>query len=371
MRNPLGSSSDASEDLFTRSQDALAIDAIGSSVVPATLPLIVVFTFQTKTLAQAQITRITTNQGVLAIRQGKGKDCYNCQGLYLNDKEILHDQYVFLNSIYPSSKDPQLVSVSTSGGGNCCPPTPYMLDFSVTPFLVVKGLGFDKDIARSEHGVVFTQTIDRNELGDLLLGMYEYVWGTGKAALKKKTPQYSIGPLSQKQYPDDVLSDPIMREPLLQLIGEKYFPTFKIHTEVAGKVKIIDDRYVVGAGCQPHDCPFDFAMFIIDTKRRLAWAAEGKETEDGQKSARIWGKINKKDNLLLKENVDWLASNEIPSGSVTRVSLPDSVSKLYETRGSGDVGTLVKLDNSGKVDISPAASPVRTNALSRSSCSSC
>jgi hypothetical protein len=98
-----------------------------------------------------------------------------------------------------------------ANGGTCCPPTPSMLDFSTKPHLLIQGVGFNKDISRSEDGVVFTQYVGSDELGDHILGVYEYLWGSGKATLKKKTPQYSIGPISQKQYPDDVLSDPIMR----------------------------------------------------------------------------------------------------------------------------------------------------------------
>ena len=67
--------------------------------------------------------------------------------------------------------------------------------------------------------------LERTKFGYCLLGFdTKYALGGGKAILKKKTA--SITPLvslSQKQYPDDVLSDPIMREPLLILLGAEYF----------------------------------------------------------------------------------------------------------------------------------------------------
>ncbi len=313
--------------------------------------------------SQTQITKITTSEGVLSIRPGKGTDCYACQGLYLNGRQILHEQYVFLTAAYPTFQNPQLVSVSTSTGGNCCLPIPDLLDFSVKPHLTVSEIGFDKDIARSQNGVVFTQYTGSDGLGDRLLGLYEYVLGSGKAILKKKIPEYSTGPLNQKQYPDDVLSDPVMREPLLQLLGKKYFPTFRMHTEVAGKVKIIDDRVIIGAGCQPHDCNDAFAIFIIDTKKNLAWAAEGESASDGKRSARIWGVLGKNDQKIVSEISEWMASQEIPSDAISRVPLPNSVAMLYEARTDADANGPLNSANLGKIGLSTGESPVRATVL--------
>jgi S1-C subfamily serine protease len=103
-------------------------------------------------------------------------------------------------------------------------------------------------------------------------------------------------------------------------------------------------------------------MFILDLKRKLAWAVEGEEENVGKKSARIWGTVNKKDELVLKEIVGWLASHELPLDSITHVSLPESVSRLYEAHRGGDVDAAA-LDNSGKVNLSHDASSTRTHSL--------
>jgi S1-C subfamily serine protease len=110
-------------------------------------------------------------------------------------------------------------------------------------------------------------------------------------------------------------------------------------------------------------CDTYYAMFILDLKRKLAWAVEGEEENVGQKSARVWGIVNKKDEFVLKEIVGWLASHEIPLVSITHVSLPESVSRSYEAHGGGDVDASAVLDSSGKVNISNDASSTRTHPL--------
>lgn len=301
------------------------------------LASLMVFVCHQDLLAQTDIKQIKTNEGLLTVRAGIGKDCYSCQGLFLNGKQILREQYVNINAAYPSFKDPQLVAVSLSNGGSCCAPTPYILDFSVTPHLVIDGFGFDKDISRSERGVIFTNYAGSDSLGDRLLGLYEYVWGSGKVILKRKTPQYTLGPLSQKEYPDDILSDPIMREPLLKLVGEKDFSEFRIATGVPDKIKIVGDNFVVGSGCQPHNCPFRFGFFVLDIRRKLAWAALGEEDIQQGKSARIWGIIGKQEKFVLKELGQWLINNQVPVDAIKNVSLPISIANLYATKKSNEI----------------------------------
>jgi len=197
---------------------------------------------------------------------------------------------------------------------------------------------------------MFTNYAGTDKLGDRLLGLYEYVWGSGKVVMKKQTPQYSIGPLSQKQYPDDILSDPIMREPLIKLLGDAYFSKFRIAIVVSDKLRIIDNNIVVASGCQMHDCSSNFAMFFLDIRRKLAWAVQGEEPDLGHKSARIWGIIGKKDQLLLKEIGGWMLEHQIPIDSITHMPLPASVSSLYASQRPVDVKAET-FEKNGKVAI--------------------
>jgi hypothetical protein len=304
-----------------------------------------------------QLKQLTIPEGVLAIRPGTGADCSGCQGLFLNGTQILRDQYISFNGVYPSPNDPQLVSVSTATGGNICCWEDYIIDFSVKPHLLVKDIGFKNDIARSAHGVTFTQNAGENELGDRLLGVYEYGWGSGKAILKTKAPQYSLSPLTQKQNPSDVLDDPILRAPLVALLGAKEFAEFRMSTAVSDKrdLKIVNGDIVLGSGCFPHACSNEMGLFIIDNKRKLAWAVEAND-KVGVKSGRIWGVINKSESLVATEIGRWLSLNGISNGAVSMVPLPQFVMRLY---GSQRVERkdAAALDVSGTIKIADTNKP--------------
>ena len=118
-----------------------------------------------ETHAQLEIKKLSTPDGVLMVRALKGTDCDRCEGLFLNGRQVLHDANVSIERVYPSQDDVKLVLISSSNGGNCCPPMLYILDVSVKPHVIVKDIGFGDDIARSEQGVVFTTSAEQNELG--------------------------------------------------------------------------------------------------------------------------------------------------------------------------------------------------------------
>ena len=317
--------------------------------------------------AQLQLKQISTPEGLLAIHPGKGTDCYSCDGLFLDGKQILHNQYVSINAVYPSQNEVQLVSIESSNGGNCCPPTHYILDFSVKPHIVIKGVGFDNDIARTENGVVFTQSSSENDLGDPLLGVYEYRLGSGRAIIKTTTPMYVMSPINQKKYGSDVLSDPTIRGPLVALLGVNSFSTFRHSVQVSGgtdtgQLKIFDESIVVASGCTPHVCDLMFGMFIIDNKKKLAWAVEADVNDAGVATATIWGAISKKDTVVASEIANWLELNKISTSSVSMAPLPQSVRDAYASQQFGSSNESSTIDNSGLVKIA-SVEKTRVNAL--------
>ncbi len=201
-----------------------------------------------------------------------------------------------------------------------------------------------------------------------MLGVYEYRWGSGKAILKKKTPQYSIGPLSQKRFPSDVLSDPVIREPLVKLLGDKTFVSFRLYTEVtsAEELNVIDDHTVAGSGCFPHFCSGQFGLFVIDSRRKLAWAIEGEEDANGQRRARLWGVLSAKDPVPQTEIRQWLSRNNIAYAAVSSVPLAPAVAREYATGTADDFngGVSSAPDKAGKANITVEASAERHNAIS-------
>jgi S1-C subfamily serine protease len=316
--------------------------------------IIVLFSVPRVGHADPQLKTLQTAEGLLAVLPGKGSDCYSCEGLFLNGKQLLHNQYVFINGVFPSIKDPKLISVSSDGGGNCCPPTYYLLDFSRRPHLTVEGAGFNDYIARTQNGVLFTQFADSNDLGDRQVGLYEYNWGAGQVALKKVIPQFNHTPLTQKLSTDDFLSDPDLRGPLLIALGNKEFANFRNFTTVSGpdEFKLVGGL-VVGSGCVPHNCNGQFGLFVLDENKKAGWAVEGFSDVDGKKHATIWGILTKNDGRVLQVIVDWLARNEIPSSSVVFATLTDQAKQIYgdQTAKQPTQFNRVGLDATGQVKV--------------------
>ena len=113
-------------------------------VIRLLVSLSVLFSVPTVGHAELQLETLQTAEGLLSVLPGKGSDCFSCKGLFLNGKQLLHNQHVFINGVFLSIKEPKLVSISSDGGGNCCPPTFYLLDFSRKPHFDDKRCGIHR-----------------------------------------------------------------------------------------------------------------------------------------------------------------------------------------------------------------------------------
>jgi hypothetical protein len=309
-------------------------------------------------ISKLELNSLLTPEGWLMMRQGAA--CYHCfGGAYLNGKQILEGEEFNIDYVFPSVKNPKLVTISRFGG-NCCGRYSYLLDFSTKPHLVIEDFAFGDDISESANGVVFTSSAGRNELGDFMLGVYEYRWGSGTPVLKKRTPIYPQTPLNQKQTPSDILDDPILREPLVELLGKKGFARFRNYPGAAvpeRDLKFLNDSVVIGAGCFPHDCVEKFGLFIIDYKRKLAWAVEGEN-----RSAKIWGAISSLNELEKREVSRWLSEHMIPESAVSVIPIPQAMSQKYETNGANIAATT--LDPSGTLKLASDSIKERHDVLS-------
>jgi len=226
------------------------------------------------------------------------RDC--SQAITLNGKKLVSDRYASIDAAYPSLTNPLLVTVGTSSGGNCCRPTSHIIDFTASHPIVIPDRGFGKDIAASEKGVIFSDYLGEDELGDTSLGLFRYQLGTGHLQLLRKFSLYSQTPLLQKKSPDDILSDPIVRAPLLQTVGRSNFAEFRSRMGIGPEPKIIDNRFIVASGCMAHFCSARRGMFVIDQTRHVAWALEWKdklETNTNTDQLTLWGVLRRNKSL--------------------------------------------------------------------------
>jgi predicted aspartyl protease len=307
-------------------------------IAAITCAIIALVAFSVKSspsLADDDITQLNTSSGLLVIRKVLGSDCGfgdECTALYLNDKLLLADHYVSITKTFPSNTNPQLVSIATSTGGNACCSTDYIFDFTKKPPLKLQDIGFGSEISRTATGVEFQYRAGEDALGDWLIGTYSYKLGSGRVVKVGVKPEYTTTPLNAKAYPWDILTDPVMREPLLKIIGKDYFSKFRVSMSAADSCKIIDGNFIVGSGCQAHSCSDRRAMFVIDVINKLAWAIEKVDELDQKPTTRFWGVLTPEDAVPMREIRRWLADENVPEGMVSVVPLPESVSKLYKQR---------------------------------------
>jgi len=288
-------------------------------------------------IAAEAITQLKTSSGLLVARQAIGRDCgpkatldETCKALYLNDKVILAEHDLGITAVFPSNNNPLLVSIGTWTGGNACCGEDYILDFTKTPPLKLKGFGFGSDISRTKSGVVFQMFAGWDALGDELVGTYSYELGSGQPVKIRAVPVHKSSPLESKERSDDILADPMTRAPILNLIGKDQFAKFRSDMGISDPLRKIDGNVILGSGCMPHGCSSDYSMFVIDVIDNLAWAVEGEEDATGNPTVRIWGVLTPNDVVPLREIRGWLAQHRVPQWKASFVPLPDSVAQLYK-----------------------------------------
>jgi hypothetical protein len=195
-----------------------------------------------------------------------------------------------LSAVLPSVGSPALLGVETSTGGNGCCWESYIVDVSTANLYAFSGYSLDPKARLVGSDVFFDANGGQNKVGDPLLTTYRYRMGSGiKPSVVKSHPQYSNKPLANGMYTYDVLSNPHLREPLMRLFGEDIFAQYRRSLDVSEPIKIINNQYIVGSGCMPHDCGSRFGIFVIDMKNNLAWALAGEGIYNQPSTARRWG----------------------------------------------------------------------------------
>lgn len=263
--------------------------------------------------AQQPVEQLVTPAGILSVKSATGSDCApspECQLIVIDGKILFKDQHATLVSAYPSKEAPRLVEVQTSTDGNACCRENRLIDFTVSPPLIIKGVGGGK-ITPAENGVLIEQIEGTDDIGDSLANVFGYTWGAGSAVKLRQTVVFSQTPLNEKKYPDEVLSDPKLREPVLQVVGRQLFRDFRQSLGVASPIKVVGSRYVVGAGCTPLFCCGGASIFVLDPVEKTAWALQmqNQDCKPGNGKARMWGALSALDVVPKRELGQWLTQN--------------------------------------------------------------
>lgn len=287
--------------------------------------------------AQNEVKRVTTPAGLLVVRQGTADECrapdgksYDCQVLDLNGQVVFHEAYVNIVGVVPNSTTPQLVIASGWIGGNCCNPVDHILDFTKSPPIFVKEIPYyadwNKDAKLSAYsgGITYQGYSDeQSSLGEPIWQVYRYKYGSGSVEIIRSTVQYNFEPLKAKKYPSDLLNDPVRREPLLKVIGQSQFKSFRQNIAVQSPIDIVADRFVVGSGCAPHSCGTDEAIFVMDMVTSDAWAISfttDYTVNPAQRNVKLWGNTLTADSAakailtrwMTERGLSWTSAATVP-----------------------------------------------------------
>src|SRR5215467_9611407 len=74
------------------------------------------------------------------------------------------------------------------------------------------------------------------------------------------------------QHPEDLLDDPVKREPLVKLLGVSEFKSFRNNLQSAPPLEKLSTGLYAGEGCLAHSCGSSEGAFVIDVVNRRAWA---------------------------------------------------------------------------------------------------
>jgi hypothetical protein len=266
-------------------------------------------------LAQADATPLRTAHGVLELRGSASDDecepdaVHPCAVLVLGGKVLRADAMIEITGILPSPSDPRLVGVAIHGGGNCCPPTDLLLDFTARRLVLVEGFGLRDAEQRGDGSVLLRRFEKKNELGDPLVGIHEYAPGSGRPKLVTRIAEYPAVEIGAKTHPHDILGDPDLRKPLVDAIGAGEFAMFREDMAVQDVVTLLAGRFLVGQGCRPHACPSASGIFVIDREEGTAIALHYDESRDQRRRVRAWGSLEKAGPAQKAVLQEWLRGN--------------------------------------------------------------
>ena len=279
--------------------------------------------------ADTKITQVYTPGGLLVTRSATKAECntlnysFECQVIELDGRIRFADAYTEIDETYPTADNPKVVFAHTSNGGNCCLPETRIFDFTQSPPIILKTVPYydtyNKEAKSSgfANGVIYKGYSDETtDLGERIWRVYRYNYGSGKVAVVRSTVKYDFTPLAAKKYPDELLNDPVQREPLIKLIGRSHFKKFRENIGVQSLLERVANRYIIGHGCMPHSCGVNEAIFVLDTVKSDAWAISyGTDytVKPPMMSGRLWGSFSPDDNVPKLILARWMSEHGLSS----------------------------------------------------------
>jgi hypothetical protein len=242
-----------------------------------------------------------------------------CTVIRWNGQPFMAAEQIGIERVYPSLDKPQIVTVWSHPGGNINPTTYHLVDVTgKTPRIFFSGEGLSEKLTPTENGILFQSVSGKTPLGDSYLNRFSYAFGSGKAIKTGQSINYSTTPVGSKERPEDILTDPKLRKPLLDAIGEKNFTEYRKKMGVAGGVTLYSGRYFFASGCKPHDCCGSGAAFVLDVINKEAWALEEMsptcKPEDA--SVRIWAQSLPDDAIAKVHLGEWLKARNVEWSNV-------------------------------------------------------
>lgn len=241
---------------------------------------------------------LATPLGLLEARDSESEEeCgpdeeHPCEVIVLADKVLFANRLARIEAALPSREAPRLVAVRLHDGGNCCPGTDMLLDFTGPRLVVVEGFGLENAEAGPGGSYILRREEGANELGDPVIGLHAYTPGSGAPRLVRKIVEYEVASLDEDSYPGDILADLDLRKPVIEAVGPGFFATLRRDMDVQPPIKVLADRFVVGTGCRAHDCPFAAGMFIIDRKAGTAVVLHFEKETGEDVVLRYWGALD-------------------------------------------------------------------------------
>lgn len=247
----------------------------------------------------------------------------DCRVIRLNGQPFMAAPHIGIEKVYPSIGHPQVVMVWSHIGGNMNPTIYHLVDVTgKTPRIFFTGEGLSGKFTPTENGILFQAVSGKTPLGDSYLNRFSYAFGSGKAVKTGQSVNYSITPNGSKERPEDILSDPRLRKPLLDVIGENHFSQYRQKMAVSGGVTLYSGRYFFASGCKPHDCCGNGTAFVLDVVSKEAWALEEASPSCKPEDAvvRIYGQ-GVPDDAFVKERLGgWLKERGVEWSAVSRRS---------------------------------------------------